>query len=383
MEKQVIVQNQLSEINDTLMDIASSMGAYDDPRSWAETQAYLRAGRINRFFKAKDQANVHENGIVTAESSGEGISGVAIDKDTFLAAVGGATGTYEFDFNGAGWGLNGHAVRLEDYGITVAGTFAAGDAIIIHYTSATAVYDVAGIDQEQPVDKRFKHVLTLMRKDVLMLHAIDPAQYLYVVTADKWPNGMPAGTYNIISDHGCYNGTTAEDGTFQLTTTKVIPVGGGIRHLTMGGSATEYSKDRSAGNHRVLMSILSRCFQDGTHLTISYEPCEDENYSRQAMVEVHGKHFLLLFIHPEDALETEFYRLMEVSVTSLLLSFHEQRDEVDLEGIALYTGEDTPPCFISRKDCFQLVDDVLHTYAYLGIPHSNHWQFPQKRIRES
>ena len=151
----------------------------------------------------------------------------------------------------------------------------------------------------------------------------------------------------------------------------------------LASAAAEYSKDRSAGNHRVLMSILSRCFQDGTHLTISYEPCEDENYSRQAMVEVHGKHFLLLFIHPEDALETEFYRLMEVSVTSLLLIFHEQRDEVDLEGIALYTGEDTPPCFISRKDCFQLVDDVLHTYAYLGIPHSNHWRFPQKRIRES
>ena len=65
----------------------------------------------------------------------------------------------------------------------------------------------------------------------------------------------------------------------------------------LASAAAEYSKDRSAGNHRVLMSILSRCFQDGTHLTISYEPCEDENYSRQAMVEVHGKHFLLLFIH--------------------------------------------------------------------------------------
>ena len=68
----------------------------------------------------------------------------------------------------------------------------------------------------------------------------------------------------------------------------------------LASAAAEYSKDRSAGNHRVLMSILSRCFQDGTHLTISYEPCEDENYSRLAMVEVHGKHFLLLFIHPED-----------------------------------------------------------------------------------
>lgn len=151
----------------------------------------------------------------------------------------------------------------------------------------------------------------------------------------------------------------------------------------LASAAAEYVKDRSAGNHRVLMSILSGCFADGTRLSVSYEPCEEENYTRQAMVEVHGKHFLLLFIYPEDALETEFYRLMEVSVTSLLLSFHEQRDSVDLAGIALYIGEDSPPCLISRKDCLQIVEDCFQTYACLGIPHPNRRHFPPKRVRES
>lgn len=84
-------------------------------------------------------------------------------------------------------------------------------------------------------------------------------QYLYYVDAAAWPDGLPAGTYNITLDHGAYNSDTTQDGTYQFTITRPVPVGGGIRHTTIGvyrsdgaytkenllaGTFTTYAADR-------------------------------------------------------------------------------------------------------------------------------------------
>ena len=75
---------------------------------------------------------------------------------------------------------------------------------------------------------------------VYSLLNFDPAMYLFAVTAEActafgWPStGMPAGTYNITLNHGAYNNSTSEDDTYEFTTTQIVPVGGGIRHTTMG-----------------------------------------------------------------------------------------------------------------------------------------------------
>lgn len=55
-----------------------------------------------------------------------------IDRDEWVAAVN-AGGTYEFSYNGSAWKLNGSTVTLADYGITVDGTPANGNAINVTY----------------------------------------------------------------------------------------------------------------------------------------------------------------------------------------------------------------------------------------------------------
>ncbi len=111
--------------------------------------------------------------------------------------------------------------------------------------------DVLGNDEDNAVDTSISHVLSLQFHNVFSYGSIpfDPVQYLFAVTAESlaWlgidGTELPAGTYNVTLYHGDYADTTNEDGTFQLTTTKPVPIGGGIRHSSIGQSrSSEYSK---------------------------------------------------------------------------------------------------------------------------------------------
>ena len=57
---------------------------------------------------------------------------------------------------------------------------------------------------------------------------------MFYVDSTNYPSGLPAGTYNVTLDHGTYGEGTAQDSTYQFTTTQIVPVGGLIRHTTMG-----------------------------------------------------------------------------------------------------------------------------------------------------
>ncbi len=132
-----------------------------------------------------------------------------------------------------------------------------------------ADWDWMGIDEDVPVDTSIGHVLTVGAKNIVSYGKIpfDPQQYLFAITAESlaWlgisGTALPAGTYNVTLDHGAYNGGTAEDGTFQFTTTQPVPVGGGIRHSYMG---TYQSSNADYGKAKVLAGTFTTYDADRT-----------------------------------------------------------------------------------------------------------------------
>lgn len=125
----------------------------------------------------------------------------------------------------------------------------AGDQLNVKVGGVERNFDVLGLDEDAPVGNGLSHVLSLQAQETLVLDVpFDNPQYLFAVTAEActafgWTGGeMPAGTYYIILNHGDYEGGTNQDGSFQFTTTKPVPVGGGVRHSSMGKNQTTYEK---------------------------------------------------------------------------------------------------------------------------------------------
>ena len=128
----------------------------------------------------------------------------------------------------------------------------AGDQLNVAVGGTVRDFDVLGLDEDVPVGAGLSHVLSIQSHDVLSSTPFDPPMFLFAVTEAAcqhfgWPSsgtdaGMPAGTYNVTLLYGAFNGSTGQDGTYQFTTTQVVPIGGGIRHTTMGTSGT-YTKE--------------------------------------------------------------------------------------------------------------------------------------------
>ncbi len=97
---------------------------------------------------------------------------------------------------------------------------------------------------------------------------------------------MPAGTYNITLDHGAYDGGTGEDGTFQFTTAETIPVGGGLRHSTMGQSQSTYAKTNITGgtittygtDHSTTIETGIVVTEGSTGTSLGTTTCKDPQY---------------------------------------------------------------------------------------------------------
>ena len=244
-----IINAQLDAMNETLIRIANNLGAYDSPATWAAIQARVRANIIGQLVQPGDQLTAEMAETLTVTCSGTGVTSATVSKDTFLAAAGTHHRDYAFSYDGSMWRYLGEAVTLSDYGITITtGTAAEGDVIDVHRTATAYDFDVEGIDQEIPANSQYKHVLSLIMHPVYIQQVFDPPQYLYAVTAAQWPTGMPAGTYTITLNNGAYDGGITQDGTYAFTTTKVIPVGGGIRHSSIGVSQSgSYTKAQITG----------------------------------------------------------------------------------------------------------------------------------------
>lgn len=215
-----------------LLKIAGKMGAYDNADNWMEYQAYIRAGLAGQVSPPGALIPVQKETGLSVTVTG-GVTSATVNEETFILKTGHAgNAAYEFIFDGAAWHLNGEAVEMSQYGITVNGTPAEGDAVVVHEVASEILFEVVSLDYDAPVNEYLEHSVSLYTRDLLLYGSIPFCSPQKLVSVRE---ALPAGTYNITLDHGCYDNTTVEDSTYQFTTTREIPAGGGIRHTTMGG----------------------------------------------------------------------------------------------------------------------------------------------------
>lgn len=259
--KKVVSIRQLDGIGDTLGRIANKLGAYDMPRSWAEIQALIRAGRIKEACPVRTRLQVDKESGVSATIHGS-ITAASVNEDAFIARIG-RTGTaaYEFIFDGSAWHLHGEEVELNSYGISITGTPSADDTVVVHVQASKVEFDVVAVDYYRPLNDVLEHTLTLWTADLLLYGSIpfDAPEKLISVR-----EALPAGTYNITLNHGCYTGGTEEDSTYQFTTTQEIPAGGGIRHTTIGAwMSSGYGKPHVLGGTFITYNASGDIIEQG------------------------------------------------------------------------------------------------------------------------
>ena len=133
--------------------------------------------------------------------------------------------------------------------------------------TATKVINVAGFDEMAPVEAGRTHSLTLIADDAWGTMVFDPPQFLYAIRAEDWPDGMPAGTYNI------GYATSASARTYvKFTTTKTVPVGGGFTlsgDLVAGSTLTSRTEDTVTTIESGLALSAAADATDGTPLGVA------------------------------------------------------------------------------------------------------------------
>lgn len=218
---------QFDTMNILLAAIAGQSGGIA-LKSHKDIQMLNRLGLASKVMVPGDQIAVEKASQIIATATGS-IAGATVDFTTFINQVGHAhEGVYEFIYDGAVWQLEGKNVELEDYGINVNGAPANGDKIAVHETASTVVFDIVDFDKHHPADPNLKHSITLLCHEAVTGFAYNPTQALYCVGADKWPDGMPAGTYHFTLDTAYDASYNSGWVAFCFTLAKSVPVGGQI-----------------------------------------------------------------------------------------------------------------------------------------------------------
>ena len=221
-----------------------------DITNWAQVAQIIKSGAASKFFEPGDQFVVNKATSVTAAVKGN-ITDATVSLPTFITQMNEAEAkSYTFSFIDGQWVYNGNAVVLSDYGITITGTPANLDTIVITETVEKIIFDVLDFDYDTPVTEGINHTMSLIAHDVYSYGEIpfDAREALFYVDPETYPSGLPVGTYHITLDHGAPNESTGQDGTYQFTTTQIVPAGGLIRHTTMGAyQSSDYTKAQIIG----------------------------------------------------------------------------------------------------------------------------------------
>ena len=116
---------------------------------------------------------------------------------------------------------------------------------VITKSYGTLVFQVVAHDHHLNPNDESAHTMTLCMRDVIYGRPFDAVELQWYNDTDA---EIPAGTIHFTGYKNDYSQDTKEDGTFQFTFTKPIPVGGGFRHSNMGAwSGSGYSVDRVLG----------------------------------------------------------------------------------------------------------------------------------------
>ena len=117
------------------------------------------------------------------------------------------------------------------------------------YGGGTILFDVVDHDGYRSPHDDTAHTMTLLMHDCIYSRRFDGPELLWANTTGA---ALAAGTYNITLLRAANDGGTGEDGTYQFTTTKAIPAGGGIRHGNIGkwrSASSLYVPANIIGNH--------------------------------------------------------------------------------------------------------------------------------------
>ncbi len=239
----VVTDRTVKEQNDILTEILFAMGGSMLPKTAAAIQEKTRNGTIGKYRQPGDPIQVSkESGVYTTVLGS--ITAATVNEDTFIAAIGDSnTAAYEFIFDGAAWMLHGEPVELATYGVSVTGTPAADDIVVVHVQANKITVEILDIDKDVPVNPALKHSISGLTEDVQSYGSIPrcaPQALVAVVEA------IAANTRVYVNgDHCAYNAGTNEDGYFGFTTPVAIPAGGKIQHSNLGRySSSGYSKAR-------------------------------------------------------------------------------------------------------------------------------------------
>ena len=201
-------------------------------KSYDDVLSIVRMGLAPQVFSVGDIIEVGRETKVQA-SLGEhtGITAVTVDEDKFVAAIDEAgEKEYEITFDGSAWKIGGTPIILADYGLTVTGTPASGDTVIVVETASTIKMVVMDfIESGQTTigniklhDKTKKHGMILQSEDILYTPQSDAPEAFFHAA-----EGLAAGTYNItLGDN--YDTAYGGGATYQFTLTQAVPVGGQI-----------------------------------------------------------------------------------------------------------------------------------------------------------
>lgn len=205
-----------------------------EPQNYSDVQAIVRLGLAPSVFSIGDIIEVGRETKVQA-SLGEhtGITAVSVVEDTFVAAMGEAgEKEYEIIYDGSAWKYEGHPIILADYGLSVTGTAAEGDTIIVIETASVinmVVMDFIEGNQTSKGnikihDKTKQYGMILQSEKLLYNLQFDEREAFYYNNTGA---ALPAGTYHVtLGDN--YDTTYGGGATYQFTLTKEVPAGGQI-----------------------------------------------------------------------------------------------------------------------------------------------------------
>ena len=232
-EVDLVKDSTMKQIAAILAAQGAGQGAHGlQVTSYDDVLSIVRMGLAPRVFSVGDIIEVgRETKVQASLGDHTGITAVAVDEDKFVAAMHEAgEKEYEIIFDGSAWKVGGTPIILADYGLTVTGTPASGDTVIVVETASTIKMVVMDfIENGQTTigniklhDKTKKHGMILQSEDILYTLQSDAPEAFFHAA-----EGLAAGTYNItIGDN--YDTAYGGGATYQFTLTQAVPAGGQI-----------------------------------------------------------------------------------------------------------------------------------------------------------
>ena len=239
-----LINKQLEEIRDAILASAQAGGG---GQSWKEIQNTVKAGAGPKFYPVGTQLVVpKETSVAATIGAHTGITGVSVTEETFLARVSAfGSGLHEFKFDGAAWIYNGEPVSLTEFGISVTGTPAADDEVLVTEAYDKILFDV--VDHRtvtDPADGLSKPAMILLMHHVIYGRPFDESEAIYYAESAL----APGSYYITIANDSWVAGNNAPH---YFTLTQQVPAGGqivfpgGYNATFSGGSAKTYSGPNS------------------------------------------------------------------------------------------------------------------------------------------